>query len=347
MVLDHTWAEEVAAPAPLWAFEDAELGGLAMLPGNDVGVGTSDGDLVVVEAGTGRERWRASATERIRARPVADRNRLFVGSVDGFIRAYNRRDGQALWKFETGGPINAAVALAGDTVLVSNSLNRLFALDAVSGEFKWRREREKSNDYTMLGQSAPLVVDDTVYVGFSDGHVMAYAVEDGATLWGRDISHGATRFRDVDSDPVLYRGSLLVSSFAGGLHRLDPASGEIVWRLDVEAVSTVVPVGDTLYATSRLGVMAMDFESGEVLWIQPFEEERISSAPAVGTRHIFVGLRDRGLLVLDRQTGEPITIVATGTGISSSPLLATRRLYALSNGGMLYAFKVADVPIDN
>lgn len=351
LVLEHVWAAEFEASPGYWDLGGRQRGRPVELPAVVV-AGLQDGRLVALDRASGRQVWTfrpsdSAQSEAITAPAVFGEGILFVGGVDGRLYALDPRDGSEVWRYDTGGPIESAAAVADGVVVVANALNRVHALDARRGTFLWRQERAKPTDYTMLGHTAPAIRDGLVYVGFSDGQLMAYTLSDGTLKWGRDLSGGAARFPDVDATPLLTSdGALFASSFAGGLYRLDAASNEVIWRRsDIEGASTATRVDAVLYVKSRAGLHAIDAATGEDLWLYPLSADLVSSEPVVGRRHIYVSIARRGVLVVERSSGRLVSLIDPGTGVSSAPELSQGRLYVLSNGGTVFSWATDDAPL--
>ena len=85
--------------------------GLAIL-GNTLYMGTLDGRLVALDAGTGRKRWDVKVVDyekgySLTLAPLVIRNKIIVGpaggelGIRGFIAAYDAETGKELWRFKT------------------------------------------------------------------------------------------------------------------------------------------------------------------------------------------------------------------------------------------------------
>ena len=65
------------------------------------------------------------------------------------------------------------------------------------------------------------------------------------------------------------------------------------------------------------------------------------SAPLLYGDLLFLSLSDRGLMIVDRDSGRLFQSFDPGPGVSSQPAVVGDRLYVLSNGGVLYAMSLA------
>ena len=76
--------------------------------GGVVYVGTQRGELVSVNLGDGRERWRYNAGNPIgESSPAVARGVVYVGDLGGVLHAVRADNGQVVWTFKTGGEIKS------------------------------------------------------------------------------------------------------------------------------------------------------------------------------------------------------------------------------------------------
>lgn len=179
-----------------------------------------EGSLVALDAAAGSERWRYASQQRLAGAPAVTEGTVFVGDARG-VHAVST-EGDRRWRFQ-GRPLEdhewhnwsyegSSPAVADGTVYVGAADERVYALDAESGEQRW--EFWTWNNVT----GAPVVTPDTVYVGSDDTVVYALDVDTGERRWefattgGIDGAGGAV----VD-------GRLYVSAFQDGLYALEEA----------------------------------------------------------------------------------------------------------------------------
>jgi len=167
----------------------------------------------------------------------------------------------------------------------------------------------------------PLAADSSrVFVATRDGALTALSQDDGAVAW-RVESRGG---------PVAATAGLLVVRSEGGtVSSLRPRDGQLRWKAETGIAGTLPAVldGDRLYVAGR-GLVALDAESGRLLWSDPHGAE-ITSPPVPTATRLLVGDADGVLRSVDRATGVTLWSRLTGARVLAPPLVdeAKRRVY--------------------
>ena len=173
-------------------------------------------------------------------------------------------------------------------------------------------------------------------------------MEDGTTLWTRDLSGGARVFRDVDGTPVVTASGVVVAACYGtGLHGVDAETGLVTWRLAGEGYGPTILHEGTVYAaraTHRIpgaeagvqgAVVAVDAATGAVDWTLRVGEDSPGRV-AVSAKYLIVPANS-ALLVVDRGSGRVLHRYDDRYGFSATPSVAWGTVYAQANSGIMYA----------
>jgi len=147
----------------------------------------------------------------------------------------------------------------------------------------------------------------------------------------------------VDATPtVLSDGTLLASSYSGGLYALGADTGDVRWRLGIEGASAVRVLGNRLYFSSpRTGLTALNMK-GDTQWRQAMADSGTLTEPqAVGPYLVFAGTLN-GLFVVERGSGRLLETFDPGRGMCGLPTVGPdgRTVYALANSGSVYALRI-------
>jgi outer membrane protein assembly factor BamB len=119
-------------------------------------------------------------------------------------------------------------------------------------------------------------------------------------------------------------------------------------KIDLEAVyATPVIAEDTVYVAGYSGqVYALDLESGEEVWDQPFESvDPVIAGLTLGGSTLYVATDAGAVIALDVAEGSEIDRFNGGDGVWGAPWLADGVLYVPSVGGVLYALDAVTLDV--
>ena len=154
------------------------------------GDGEFDSHVNAVDLETGELVWRSAVQlEDVVQTPVAvDGPVAYIGDVGGRVTAVELASGEVRWIEELGTPISGAVTLDEGRALVTTLGGReepseIVALDAESGDERWRASAEDASNFV----SAPVVADGRVLTLDVIGGILAFDAEDGRFLWRTEV----------------------------------------------------------------------------------------------------------------------------------------------------------------
>jgi outer membrane protein assembly factor BamB len=229
--------------------------------------------------------------------------------------------------------------LASGSILVATQNDALLAIDPASGKQRWRYRRESVTGFTVRGASTPKVHQGVAFIGFSDGYLVALAIEDGTVKWERALSTPSKQFMDVDTSPVLdEEGRLFAASYKDGIYALDSQSGAVQWHTARSGVTSLLLRGPVLFAAGDQQVGALHEETGRSVWSFNLGS-RAAQAPVLAAGLLVVPTSGP-LIFVDPATGRARSYWNPGKGVSATPLWSHSRLYVLSNLGFLYAMRL-------
>jgi len=285
------------------------------------------------------------------------------GSEESGVRAVDLRTGKLRWEFSTPSSVHGTPAVAGGLVLVPSLRGTLFAVDAGTGELRWKREPEPGQppfDRRSYSYYSPAVAGGTVYWPYQTRHgkasrglLAALDVKTGATVWEAPMS-GATM---SDGTPAVADGRVYVGNeTADRVIAYDAATGERRWqavnRLGGWQDGAPVAAGGRVFIGSNNAVIARDASTGGDLWTHRSPDasyipgNATPSAPAVEGDVLYMGFPDGRVTALNAGTGAVVWSVrlpgrAYNGGVLSPPVVSGGTLYVGSNDGHLYALDKA------
>lgn len=201
--------------------------------------------------------WRVGLGGPIFAPAAVHGDTAYVGNTDGVMTAVDLRDGRPLWSFSAGRAIHGEALATEEALYFACDNGQLFKLDRATGKATWRYE---------LGDGGVARVLPNPFVF--------------------DYDHAAPR-------PTLVDGVLHVGSGDGGMHAVDAARGERVWRFqaDGKVRGSAAVRGDTLvFGTLGGKLYALDRATGTQRW-RVDTRGPVTGTPTFAGEHFIVGHR--------------------------------------------------------
>lgn len=275
-------------------------------------------------AGDPRLKWNVSTAGELLAAPVMVDDVVYIGTKSGFLLALAADSGQELWRFDLGNYIMRSSPAVVDGIVYVTGGYDIYALDAASGQPRWRLP------IMLAGPSSPTVVDGMLYVASQEGELYAVDAETGTLAWHYK-ANGL-----VFSSPAVAGGMIYFASDTGDLYALEVGTGRLRWKeADLGAVHGSPAVGDGAVFVSSLDgrLMAFDMTTGRERW-QFTAGGR--PTPAVVNGVVYAAAGETGLVALDAVSGDVRWTFPTGAPITSSPSVADDIVY-VGSGNSLYA----------
>lgn len=291
-------------------------------------------------------------------------------------------DPKLKWEFDSADGWISTCAIAGGHVYAPALRGYLHCLDKDSGEELWRYRSIESKDEDEFApgfKAAPLVTEDTIYIGDEDGILHAVDRRSGKLRWkyatDAEIAGGVAAWEDkvllashdaylyclttdgeeawkfetndrINCSPGIVEGFTFVSGCDEHLRVIDLKNG--TESRDVEMGSYLIAspaiYGDMLYVGSHAGdVAALNWKSGEILWrYRGRRDLPYHASAAVTDELVLVGGHDKVMHAIDRKTGTGRWTFATKARIDSSPAVVDERVFFGSGDGNIYGLKLSD-----
>ncbi|MEM3616522.1 MAG: PQQ-binding-like beta-propeller repeat protein [Candidatus Bathyarchaeia archaeon] len=274
---------------------------------------------------TSTEQWMQSS-------PAIVGNKVFIGSINGTLYAFNATNGALIWKTTPapGYKIYSSPAYTDNLLFIGSENGLVYAVNATNGSVKY--------SITTGGPvySSPVIYGNKVFIGSTDGKVYAFYIN-GTTIWTSTLD-GA-----VYTSPAAASGKVFVATQNGSIYALNEITGGILWRKNlapgVGIYSSPSFANDRVFTGSRdKKIYALDAQTGTILWNLTTNSE-IYSSPAIADNTVFVGSTDGKLYALNALTGNLLWSKEIGPIKWSSPLVAERKVIVGTTTGRLYAIE--------
>lgn len=303
-------------------------------------VGNSIDGLVAYERDSAHLKWRLDIKDGVEGGAFLGEGILYFGAGDGQLYAVHPDSGKILWTYPLKSEGLAKPFVKGGVLYVLGGNNVAHALNAKTGKLIWIYNRREASNISVRGGSQPAVVGDLVFMGFSDGSLVALNRTSGAVVWEVNLNHNK-RFRDVDASPVVDGDIVYASSYDGGLYAVNRADGKILWSLDDGGYEEVLIQGNTLFYSSTSGkTYALDKASGKVLWSKE-NPKGIATGPVLYKGTLLVGELTGSLRFYDARSGDMLGVFEPGRGVTSRATVDAKNgeIYFISHDANLYALR--------
>jgi outer membrane protein assembly factor BamB len=195
-------------------------------------------DLEAQNATTGEELWTFQTDGDMGGLPaptVVDNTVYVPGNIDDpTLYAVDAETGAEQWRFQTEADINTPPAVAAGTIYLVDKDDTVYALESETGEGQW----QATHDGEELWRSAPVAVDDRIYLGSWRGAVLALHADDGSRAWRQ--RPGPPDFR-IGSPVAVADGTVFAGGREGMLVALDATNGQIEWQVSTETYELSAP----------------------------------------------------------------------------------------------------------
>jgi outer membrane protein assembly factor BamB len=216
-----------------------------------------------------------------RSTPTVVGHWIYALGSDGDLLCLARQDGQVRWRINlrtrfSGRPGTWAYAESprvenGRVVVTPGGAATMVALNAATGEVQWTSAVPGASNAAYSSISLANMAGRGVYVQFIESALIGVDADNGRFLWSYDK---ANRQRAKIATPVT-RGDLVYTASApigGALLKLEGGpTGTIAREIYhvrglPNSIGGSVLVDGTLYGTTEDGLVAANFETGEVKW---------------------------------------------------------------------------------
>ena len=285
----------------------------------------TDGDLIRLDPGDGKEVWHVQAPARLGAGVGSDGFVIAVAGQRGEVFAYSA-EGKLLWQTRVPSDVVTPPLVGHDLVIVRSTDQGVTAFDAANGHKKWLFKRQ-TPPLALRAPSEMAFSGDNVVVGFPGGRLVAIALSNGASRWDSPVSEpkGATeveRLADVLGSIGLQDNQVCAASYQGRVACFDATNGEQQWAREMPAGAGVAIDGEELLGIdSASTVQAFARSSGVARWSSKLLAHRGLSSPAAQARWVAVGDREGYVHFLNASDGQ----LAGRVDLDGSPIVAQPR----------------------
>lgn len=328
------WSARVGAVQPTAALA---------LAGGRVALASADGELVVLEASSGREAWRAQVKGKVSAAAGFDGRYAAVVTDANELQVFDQ--GKLVWLERQPGRVMTAPVVAGERVFVQAVDRSVRAYDVLDGRWLWSYQRPGAEP---LALGARLVIQpfrDTLLVG------------QGNRLVGLDPLKGTPRF---DVNVGTPRGSNEVERLAdliGPMARVDDEAcvrvfqfsvaclelnrGSVRWsRPQAGTEGVAADLRTVVGADGADRLTAWKAENGDFLWRVDRFTHRGLGTPVIWGELVVVGDEQGYVHILAKADGRTLGRFELDSPVVAPPVIAGDLLLVLTRKGTVSALRI-------
>ena len=304
-------------------------------------VGDGRGVMGAWRAEDGRMIWQERDGGTYHSGAVVFGDNIIYGNIEGRIFSRNRASGQLSYSIDVASGIEGVPTIHKGRIFFHLRNHKIVCLDAKTGKVLWNYRRSVSFLTTTQGVSNPIVHKNRLHVGFSDGTVAAFSIEEGVLLWEKKIVSGS-KFVDVDTTPVLHQDKLVVGENGSSISVLNPANGNLLKKFHYSISRTPLVYKNHLILGTTEGeliFLGKNFE--EVRKVKVSSHAIGSLAPWKG--FITVATLGGDVLLVDAEKGgivkETFALGHSASAVFGSLSSEKGTLAVLSSRHRLYVFR--------
>jgi len=315
----------------LWTYDagDSIESSAAMVDGV-VYFGSEASDLVALELDTGKLRWKYHVTDGIgESSPAVHEGMVHVGDLSGTLHTVNVRDGQNIWKVQTGAEVRSSPVITGDRLLVGSYDGSLYCMAARTGAVHWKFH---TNNYV---HCTPGVSEGLTFIASCDETFHAIRISDGTEVF--QVPSGGYNA----ASPAIVGKAAYFGTFNNEVLGISLATRRVLWRYEHPVrhfpfySSAAVADGKVVIGGRDKIVHCLNARTGKAIWTFT-TGARVDSSPAISGGRVYVGSNDGRLYVLDLMSGKKVGEFNAGAPLSASPAIAAGKLVIGSQDNKLY-----------
>lgn len=317
-----------------------------VIRGDMIYTADASGIVQAVNRKDGAVKWSTNINHGIVSGPTIADGFVVVSTNSSTLALINQADGKELWQNKVSAEVLAPPAISRQRVIAKSIDGKVYAFDAVTGKQLWSVDHGAPS-LVLKASSSPIVVDNMVLIGFSDGKLDAIDLESGRIIWQRSIAYGTgasdvDRLVDIDADPIIKGNVAYLGTYQGYVGALSLTDGQFLWRKPASIYKNMIINKNNLYYTDSHDVVwSLDRNSGQVIWKQTGLKARGLTEPSIVKGNLVVGDKTGYLHILSTQTGELIGRSQVAGAVTVSPTVSGKQMFVLTNNGMLNQLSVS------
>ncbi len=314
---------------------------IAGRPDAFIAAGT-DGTLVALDPGTGREIWRAGAGSALTAGVGSDGRFSSVITRDNALVVFD--GGRELWRKTLAAKVLTAPLVAGERVFVLRVDRVVQAFDVLDGRSLWTVTRP--GDALTLAQAGVVAPYKNLLLVGQGSKLAALDPLRGTLRWEVALAtprgtNEIERLTDLVGPLTRAGDTVCARAFQATVACIDAARGALRWSVPNAGAQAVGGDAELVVGADASGrLSAWRTATGEVAWTNETLRYRELSGVLLAGAVAIVGDLEGQVHFLARATGDVVLRLPTdGTPIVGTPVLSGATVLVATRGGGLFAFR--------
>jgi len=198
-----------------WHVDDLPCESTPVVNGGTAVVATVDGTAVGLDPETGEERYRLELPGEVHAGLLGQQQYVYAATSSGWLVCWLGRRGVEVWRQRVAPNLAASPCASGDLLVTVSYEGQLTAVDAKSGEIRWRRAGLPELELAATASG------EYVYVAAGES-LLRFALADGSP---RGVFKGKHR---LTAAPQIAGGKVVIGNRAGQLLFIDTQTLEVM-----------------------------------------------------------------------------------------------------------------------
>jgi outer membrane protein assembly factor BamB len=304
-------------------------------------VGEANGKFRSYDIESGRLMWKFDDKKPLGSQPVRFKDQIIYGSASGRLFSRHHLTGELKYVIDLGQPIETSPLVHKGRVFLHMRNHTLMSLDAGTGKILWRYKRAVPFTTTLQRAAPPIAVESKIIVGFADGHLAAFSMNDGVLRWETQLGRGP-KFIDVDVKPLYYRGKLWVGPAVGPLSIINPNNGLVQRSVDIPVAADPIVYQSEVFVGGADGTIYVLNQNGTIQRTKNVSAKGVSSIAGHKNR-LVVATYEGDIKLLDSKSLITFDTFNLGTETSAvfGNILSYDDLFAfVTSRSRLYVFKI-------
>ncbi|MDB4678955.1 PQQ-binding-like beta-propeller repeat protein, partial [Rhodopirellula sp.] len=266
------------------------------------------------------------------ASPSLRDNTVFIGDVEGSVYALNAVSGEEKWKSKTEGEINGSVNFFEDSVLVASQDGKLYCFGVDQGDLRWTYETQDSV------RCSPSIATGRTFLGGCDGQLHQVNLKTGEAI-GAPLPLGGP----TGSTPAVLQNQVVLPIMDGLVLAFDWKKGRELWRYeDLDLLqeyrsSAAISKDFVVVSSQNRQVDALSVDTGKLKWRYTLKR-RSDASPVIAGEDVWIAASDGRLIRLSLKDGKEKWTYEVRGSFLAAPAIVGDELFIGDDDGILRCF---------